>query len=95
MPGTHDAVRRNTFRLLQYIEIPPRLHAKVVNLGFHYLTDKRQAVAIRVFAMSVLANLSQAVPEIKNELKFAIEEQLPFASAAFVSRARKILKKMK
>lgn len=94
-PNTHDAVRRNTFRLLQYIKIPPRLHAKVINLGFYHLTDKSQAVAIRVFAMSVLANLTEAVPEIKNELKGAIEEQLPLASAAFVSRARKVLKKLR
>lgn len=64
-PNTHDAVRRNTFRLLQYIEIPSRFHAKVINLGFTYLADKKQAVAIRVFAMSVLANLTEAVPESK------------------------------
>src|SRR5687767_3237480 len=44
----HDAVKRNTVRLFQFIEIPKRYHGKVATLCFNYLQDRKVAVAIRV-----------------------------------------------
>ena len=93
-PDTQVAVRRNTVRLLQFIEIPKRFHARVINLCFEYLLNKKQPVAVKVFSMTVLANLSQSSPEIKKELRIAIEDQLPYGSAGFVSRAKKVLKEI-
>jgi hypothetical protein len=91
-PGTHDAVRRNTMRLLQYAEIPKRNHGQVVNVCFEYLQQKNIAVAIKVFAMSVLRKIIDDQPELLQELKVILEDQFPFATAAFRSRARKVLK---
>src|SRR4029077_20634695 len=33
-PGIGDAVKRNTVRLLQHIQIPPKYHGEIMNLCF-------------------------------------------------------------
>ena len=90
----HVAVKRNTVRLLQYIEIPKRLHSKVTNICLNFLLDRKEAIAVRVFSMTVLNNLSRIYPDLKNELKLIIEDELPYASAGFLSRAKHVLKEM-
>lgn len=90
-PGIHDSIKRNTLRIFQDIAIPVEQEEGLLELCFGYLIDKKEAVAIRVFAMQVLANLSKKYPEIKNELGILIADELPYAKPAFVSRGRKIL----
>ncbi|GEO03764.1 hypothetical protein AAE02nite_14280 [Adhaeribacter aerolatus] len=84
------AVKRNTVRVLQNIPIPEELQGILANICFEYLITN-EPVAIKVFAMTVLANLAQAQPDLKNELRLLLEDQLPYASPAFVSRASKLL----
>src|SRR3954447_16357551 len=36
-PELSDAVKRNTLRLLQHIEMPERFHGKIMNLCFDYI----------------------------------------------------------
>jgi len=93
-PGVHDSVKRNTMRLLQFIEVPKSLQGKFVNLCFSFLKDTSEAIAIRVFAMTVLSNLAKFLPELKNELIPIIEDQMPFGSPGFVSRGTKALKQL-
>lgn len=90
----HPAVKRNTLRLLQYIDIPTRLQGKVAALCFGYLHDAKEPVAIHVFAMTVLAKLTQQHPELKKELSILIQDKIDYSSAAFRSRGSKILKEM-
>jgi len=94
-PNVHDAVKRNTVRLLQFIEIPPRYFGKVADLCFGFLKDRKEAIAIRVFSMTVLNNLSAKEPDLRKELVFLIEDELPCASPAFRARARRTLKQIK
>jgi hypothetical protein len=91
----HDSVKRNIFRMLQFSVIPKAHQGTVVDLGFNYLSNANEPIAVRVFAMTVLANIAHTVPELKNELIPIIEDQLPFGSAGFVSRGNKILKQLK
>jgi hypothetical protein len=93
-PGLHDSVKRNVVRLLQFIDIPKKHQGTVANICFKFLRDTKEPVATRVFSMTVLANLIKEIPELKNELIPIIEDQLPFGSAAFVSRGRKVLKEL-
>ncbi len=93
-PGNHESVKRNTVRLLQFIEIPKRFHGKVVDMCFGYLTDPKEPIAIKVFSMTVLANLVKGIPELKKELKIVIEDQMPYGSAGFISRGKKVLKEL-
>ena len=91
-PGIHNAVKRNTLCLLQYIELPKRLHGRVANLCFQYLQSKGEPIAVKAFALTVLQHIVEVQPELGGELKIIIEDQLPYASPAFRSRAMKVLK---
>ena len=92
-PGVHDAVKRNVVRILEDIDIPDALQDELADLCFRFLADPQEAVAIRVFSMTVLDKICEKIPELRPELNLLIEEHLPHASAAFRSRGRKILKK--
>lgn len=87
-----DAVKRNVMRLLQFVEIPAKYQGKVANLCFRFLSNSKEAVAIRVFSMTVLANLSKTNPDLIPELKILIEDGMLQGKPAFLSRGRKILK---
>jgi hypothetical protein len=91
--GLHDAVKRNTVRLLQDISIPEKFHAEVMNICFDYIISPTEKPAVKAFSLTVLENLSKIYPEIKQELKTIIEDRWDFESIAFKSRAGKILKK--
>ena len=91
-PGLHTAVKRNTVRLLQKIIIPKKYHGKVMTICFDYLLCPDEEIAVKAFSLTVLHNLSKSYPEIKQELKTIIEDRWEFETAAFHSRAKKILK---
>lgn len=90
----HGAIKRNTVRAWQFMDIPERHLGEVTDLCFNFLANKGEAIAIKVFSMTVLAKVAARIPELKNELKFMIEEQMPYASAGFKSRGKKILAKL-
>jgi len=90
--GIHNAVKRNTVRLLQEIEIPETLQGEVMDICFGYIADPKEAVAVKAFSITVLGNLSKKYPEIIPEISLILEEQLPRETAAFKSRAKKFLK---
>ena len=87
----HDAVKRNTLRIFQSIELPKKLWGKTANICFRFLIDADEPIAVKVFAMTVLSNICIYEPELKNELKLVLEDQLENASAGFKSRAQKVL----
>lgn len=89
-----DAVKRNLLRTLQFVQIPTRHQGRIANCCFIFLTSN-EPTAIKVFAMTVIANLAQENRELKNEIIPIIESQLPFGSAGFISRARKVLKQLR
>lgn len=93
-PCLHDAVKRNSVRFLQNIEIPEKYHGNIMNICFSFLESPKEALAVKVFSMTVLWNLSKLYPEIKPELKLIIEDQMPDQSAGFKSRGKKILKQI-
>jgi hypothetical protein len=94
-PKIHIAVKRNTTRLLQYIIIPKRFHGEIMNLCFDYINSQDEAIAVKAFSLGILQNLSKQYPDIKQELKTIIESRWDYESAAFRSRAKKILKELR
>ena len=89
--NVHDAVIRNSVRVLQEIEIPEKYHGEVMNACFEFLEKPSTPVAIKAFSLTTLFNLSKDYPEIKPELKLIINDRLDYETAAFKSRAKKIL----
>ena len=93
-PGLPKAVKRNTLRVMQFINIPKPLQGKTVDICFKFLANPTEAIAVKVFAITVLFNISKSEPYIQNELKLLIEENLVFVSYGLKSRGNKILKQI-
>ncbi len=93
-PGIHNAVKRNTMRMLQFCTIPKTLHGTVASLCFEYLESKKEPVAVKVFAMTVLSTIVENEPDLQKELKIILEDQLPYASPGFTVRAQRVLKSL-
>ena len=93
-PNLHNSVKRNTIRLLQEIPVPERFQGQVMDICFDYISSPAEAIAVKAFALTVLHNLSKQYPEIKPELRTIIENRWDYESAAFKSRAKKILKNL-
>ena len=92
--GVHDAVKRNVVRVLQDMAIPDSILDDLADACFGFLADPQEAVAIRVFSMSVLEKICQKIPELKSELRLLLEEHLPHGTAGFKNRAQKILRRL-
>jgi hypothetical protein len=90
----HPAVKRNTLRILESVDIPKRYHGAIMSLCFDYIQSNDEPIAVKAFSLTVLENMLPWYPDIKNELKLIIEERWNHETAAFHSRARKILKKL-
>jgi hypothetical protein len=90
----HPAVKRNILRMLQFTELPNQLHGRIADISFSSLSDRKAPIAIRVFAMAVLSRLAKFHPELKNDLRILIEDELAIASPAFSSRGRKVLEEL-
>jgi hypothetical protein len=91
----HPAVIRNSVRILEKITIPEKYHGEVMNACFGFVELPETPVAIKVFSLTTLFNLSKIYPEIKQELILLIENQINNESAGFKSRAKKILHQLK
>jgi hypothetical protein len=92
-PNLHDAVKRNSIRLLQDIDIPKKYQGQLMDICFKYLESPAEAIAVKAFSLGVLTNLSLQYPEIIPEIKLLIEEQLPRQTPALASRAKRFLQK--
>ncbi len=88
------AVQRNVVRVLQYVEIPKAQQGRVAQLCFDFLQDPKIPVAVKVFSMTVLANIARTEPDLKNELRLIVQQMVPYGSGAIQSRARMVLKQL-
>lgn len=91
---TIAAIKRNIMLVLASHQIPKKLQGKVVNLCFKLMLSRDEKVVVKVYAMQTIFNIAKKHPELQNELKAAIENQLPKTTASFHARARNILKKL-
>lgn len=95
LPNQHDAVKRNSVRLLQHVDIPEEWQGSIMNICFDFIISPSEAVAIKAFSITVLGNMAKDYPEIIPELKLVIKEQIGNQTAAFKVRAKKLFKELK
>ena len=74
----HDAVIRNTLRLLKDIEIPKKDCVQVFDLCIGYSKNTRLPNAIRAFAIQILGHICKKFPELAPEVKLIIAELKTF-----------------
>jgi hypothetical protein len=87
---THAAVRRNVVRLFQFVEVPKRYQGRLFDACYILLDDPNQPVAIRVFSMTVAANLAGDSPELIAELKLVAAKYPSLMTAGMWSRMRRV-----
>jgi hypothetical protein len=87
----HVAVRRNVARLFQFVDIPKRYHGRVFDACYNLVDDPGETIAVRVFALTVAAQLARDQPELMNELRLIAEKHAPHTSVGFRTRARRVL----
>jgi len=90
----HNSLRRNVFRTFQYMQLPEELEGEILELGIERMRDAKEAIAVKVFAMTTCFNIVIQHKELVPELIYIIEEQYPHGSTGFKNRARKLLKKL-
>jgi hypothetical protein len=90
----HDAVKRNSVRVLQFFDIPDELLGEVADVCFHLLSAAHSPIAVKAFCMPILLHICRKEPDLKNELKMLIEEQMPYAAPAFISSGQRVLKQL-
>ncbi len=93
-PWVHVAVPRNVLRIFESVRIPKAMQGKIVTICFDYLFDPSSPIALQAYSMTILLNVAQEEPDLKNELRAAIERLLPTGSPGVNARARKVLKKL-
>ncbi|MBK9734308.1 MAG: hypothetical protein IPO92_04795 [Saprospiraceae bacterium] len=91
----HDAIIRNTVRTWQFMAIPDEFQGHIFDICFKFITDPKKAIAIRAFSITVCANICSTIPELREELATAIEDQIEFGSSGFVNRAMKTIKMLR
>ncbi|MES2567522.1 MAG: hypothetical protein V4565_11680 [Bacteroidota bacterium] len=84
---------RSILRIFQNQPVPKKFESFVLDKCFEYLQNPSEAIAVRVFAMTVAFNISISYPELLNELLAVLSHLRSFdESAGIKSRSRKILK---
>jgi hypothetical protein len=91
-PGLHDAVKRNTLRVFEDVEIPEKYLGKLVDHCFRFLNSTTEAIAIKAFSITILVNACERYPELRDEVKPLLCELLNHDAPAIISRAKKGLK---
>jgi hypothetical protein len=87
----HVAVRRNVARLLQFVEIPKRYAGRLFDVCCSLVDNPKETIAVRVFAMTVAANIARNAPELHDELRLLVAGHSRTGSAGFRSRSRRLL----
>ena len=92
LPGiSSTGVIRSLLRMLCRYEIPEEDQGLLVDLCFGYMVSEPYPVAVKVHAMQIIYNHVLLYPELKEELKAVIEDQIVHHSAGFKSRAKRII----
>lgn len=90
--GLHAALLRNTYRFLQFLQLPEKYEADVADIAIMHIKDPKIAVAIKAFALTTLGNLIKKYPELGVEVEAIIIPQMEESTAAFKVRAEQVLK---
>lgn len=93
LPGQHDAIKRNGLKILESVPIPFTLFGKIADQCFKCIKSGKEPVAIKAYSIGILDKISKEIPEIREELKIILQDLLPFESAGFRVRAKRVLSK--
>ena len=88
----HVAVKRNVVRVMQFLNIPVKHRAKVFDHCIRYITDPKETIAVRCFAMTVASKIVMQYPELMSELEQTINLLIKDSTPGLKARAKNVLK---
>ena len=88
-------VKRNIFKIVQQVIIPVEFQLECADLAMNALLNKKNDVAVRAFALTILEHLISSIPELIEEVLFLIEKEKSYANAAFLVRSNRFEKTAK
>jgi hypothetical protein len=90
----NDSVKRPVLSILSKRKLPKKHQGFLIDYGFDILLNNKEKIASKVFAMEILAKISEDEPDLKFELFSVIDLRYKDASAGFQSRAKNIWKRL-
>jgi len=89
------SLKRHFTRILCRYPIPVEYMTAVIDRSFGLLAPS-EPIAVRVFAMQLLFNITKELPELKGELISVLEHLLEEGgSAGFINRSGKLLRQLR
>ena len=86
--------KRHMLKLLGLHPLPAEPTGGFIDYCFNILQSRTEPVASRVHTMQLLFNISEMIPEFKNELRIVIEDAMFEGTAGIRSRGSKLLKSL-
>ena len=91
---SHDGMKRHTLRMLMHVPFLNRNWEPLSRPALNGLSSASESVAVKVYSMEILYQVSQSEPDLKKELADSIEWRLDEENAGFRNKGSKILKKL-
>ncbi len=91
--ASHNAVIRNTMKVISEIDIPEKLEGEIFDRSMKYLEDAKAPVAVRCYSINILENIAANYPELQEDLVAVLKEHLPHGSAGLKYRCRRAIKR--
>lgn len=85
---------RSLCKIMTSTGVPQEIEGEVVDQIFKWCLDPKTDVAVKVYGITVIANLCEKYPDLDGELRQVIEDQYDLNSVAFKARAKKVLKQL-
>lgn len=82
---------RSLAKMFLWCGIPENREGEIIDVLFSWILDSKVSVATKTNAMLALQKIMLKYPELKQELKLVIEDQLDKNSVSFGTCAKKIL----
>jgi len=90
----HVAVKRNILRGFQFVNIPDEYLGTILDICYSFIRSVKEGIAVRAFAMTVVANACKIYPDLKHELIITLEALVDDETPGIRSRARNTLKQI-
>lgn len=91
----HEAVKRNSIRIMQFCDLPEELHGRITDMLFALVADPQRAIAQRAFGISVAMRMVRLYPELAEEFRAILETVMRFGPPPAIQvRCRRALKEM-
>lgn len=85
---------RNLSFILSQSIIPDAIESEVLELAFFWISDPNTKVAVKAHALYTCENFCKKYPELKEEFREILLNEIPRNSVGFTSRAKRILKRL-